>query len=749
MLETRQEMLGAKTKAKAPAPKMVIASPAGKPSSAALPTGSSSVIPAAVVTAIPSQRDVLPSMSEKKGSKKKKGQTSRGGTPPSSQRKSEEQDGSSSTFAPRATSAYEVVATKPPLVRAAVETTSAEVGKVPSGTKVYVLEMLEQPDGAKRACIALEGSQKPHGWLTAVTKDGVENLRKLPLPVYEVLASKPPLVRAGFELNSDKVAGVDLTKGTRVHVLETRTMPDGAHRACIAPEGSEAPHGWVTSVTKDGIENIREVQASGGSSGSSKEVASTSAFGGRLPIPARIVALKPPLVRAAAETTSEKKGELPCGSSVIFLEMRAQPDGSKRACIALEGADQPHGWLTAVTKDGVENLRLVIHEVSATKPPLVRSAAETTSEKVGELAIGTRVHVIETRTMPDGSKRACIILQQPQQQQPQQQQPYGWVTSVSKEGTANLRLLDTLPDPAANAAVKVPATPRPLSVSPTALTASTARLIPKTYRGGKPMSAEDAAAAEARAAARKQAKAEQRALEEMVKFQKEAEKKAKTLAVKEEEKRRMDAIRQDKERAANEARLRAQKRKEEELAAAKEAERLQAEKAMREAKAARAAVEAKKGQRGAGPHVAIATAEDLASRFKTINAQAHATLDPAYKEAFKALKEADKLISEVEPTRRNEAHRPHGRPDGALSRHIDVPPQSLMLMFNCFRAEYKLELGDISTVPDAEDVPIKALASLVTIGRLKISPDKGTPFMERIEFPNQVDPLTNTFYPSA
>ena len=41
---------------------------------------------------------------------------------------------------------------------------------------------------------------------------------------------------------------------------------------------------------------------------------------------------------------------------MIFLEMRAQPDGSKRACIALEGADQPHGWLTAVIKDGVENL---------------------------------------------------------------------------------------------------------------------------------------------------------------------------------------------------------------------------------------------------------------------------------------------------------------------------------------------------------------------------------------------------------
>ena len=33
-------------------------------------------------------------------------------------------------------------------------------------------------------------------------------------------------------------------------------------------------------------------------------------------------------------------------------------------------------------------------------------------------------------------------------------------------------------------------------------------------------------------------------------------------------------------------------------------------------------------------------------------------------------------------------------------------------MFNCHRAEYKLVMGDISGMPDAEDVPLKSLASL-------------------------------------
>jgi hypothetical protein len=61
----------------------------------------------------------------------------------------------------------------------------------------------------------------------------------------------------------------------------------------------------------------------------------------------------------------------------------------------------------------------------------------------------------------------------------------------------------------------------------------------------------------------------------------------------------------------------------------------------------------------------------------------------------------------------------------------------MILMFNCYRAECKLVMGDITTLPDAEDVHLKALASLQSIGRVKISPDKGTPFMDRLDFSNE------------
>ena len=40
-------------------------------------------------------------------------------------------------------------------------------------------------------------------------------------------------------------------------------------------------------------------------------------------------------------------------------------------------------------------------------PALVRAAFDTKSDKVGELATGTRVHVLETRSTPDGAVRAC------------------------------------------------------------------------------------------------------------------------------------------------------------------------------------------------------------------------------------------------------------------------------------------------------------------------------------------------------
>ena len=126
---------------------------------------------------------------------------------------------------------------------------------------MHVLETRSTDDGVRRARVALEGREAPYGWLTAVSKDGITNLR---LAVHEV-CSKPTLIRSAFELNSDKVG--ELPPGTRVHVVETRSTADGARRACVALESQIAwapimrAHGWLTATTKDGSSNIRPIGA--------------------------------------------------------------------------------------------------------------------------------------------------------------------------------------------------------------------------------------------------------------------------------------------------------------------------------------------------------------------------------------------------------------------------------------------------------------------------------------------------------
>ena len=67
--------------------------------------------------------------------------------------------------------------------------------------------------------------------------------------------SKAALVRAGFELNSDKVG--EIAPGTTVGVLEERENSDGSKRAAIALEHSAGLYGWITSVTSSGAVNLR------------------------------------------------------------------------------------------------------------------------------------------------------------------------------------------------------------------------------------------------------------------------------------------------------------------------------------------------------------------------------------------------------------------------------------------------------------------------------------------------------------
>ena len=58
-------------------------------------------------------------------------------------------------------------------------------------------------------------------------------------------------------------------------------------------------------------------------------------------------------------------------------------------------------------------------------------------------------------------------------------------------------------------------------------------------------------------------------------------------------------------------------------------------------------------------------------------------------------------------------------------------------MFNCNRCSFELQQGDLTTLPESEALDLKSMLNQTTIGRVKIAPEKGTLFIDRVEFPNE------------
>lgn len=82
--------------------------------------------------------------------------------------------------------------------------------------------------------------------------------------------------------------------------------------------------------------------------------------------------------------------------------------------------------------------------------------------------------------------------------------------------------------------------------------------------------------------------------------------------------------------------------------------------------------------------------------------------------------------------------RPDGKPDDKPSRHRLAPPAGMALLFNPCSCHFDVLSGDeVSTVPAAEAFDLRASHSGATVGRVKVSPVKGTDFAERVEFPSE------------
>ena len=76
------------------------------------------------------------------------------------------------------------------------------------------------------------------------------------VPYWAAADGELRLVRQGFSLKTPPVGR--LAASTRILVMETKRMQDGALRGAVALEGKCGEvHGWMTLVLKDGTDNVR------------------------------------------------------------------------------------------------------------------------------------------------------------------------------------------------------------------------------------------------------------------------------------------------------------------------------------------------------------------------------------------------------------------------------------------------------------------------------------------------------------
>lgn len=156
-------------------------------------------------------------------------------------------------------------------------------------------------------------------------------------------------------------------------------------------------------------------------------------------------------VRKARETDSEilkdvhkKDLKLGSGSLMRVVDEFEIVEGitklmTKRMHVILDGDSEPVGWVTGLTRDGTENLRLASAGFPlrrAIKPLVCREGKETNSKKLDDIPRHTLLRVLEEATMPDGSVRAklakgdvtCV-------------EEIGWIT-LSKPGEDEPKLED-------------------------------------------------------------------------------------------------------------------------------------------------------------------------------------------------------------------------------------------------------------------------------------------------------------------
>ena len=605
------------------------------------------------------------------------------------------------------------------MIRTGFELSTPKMAELAAGSTVTLHEVRQLPDGTTRACIQLSGSAK-RGWCTMIGRDG-DGSRLL-------------------EMDSD--AAIAILEASNRHRRPSSSRGGGD----MSARGRSAD-GRSDDEGADGQPSARSRSTDGQRKGGSGH--GGNAFTPRGQQTWVISSPKPLLVRGDFDLQSGKVGELAPGTKVHILETRPLPDGGKRVRLALQDSTSPYGWVTAVTKSGQENLQPHLFEVVSAKPLVVRAGFDTKSKKVGEIANGTLLFLLETRETADGSSRMRFALAQAGGGMIEG----GWVTSITKDGAENVRESDLKGLRAAAHAATRSATGGVGNAA-----AELDHALKEARKGGlgkggggshvgangkgETMAAVVAAARAVASSLGKAAAAQgggtAAAAAALAAAASKMEKQGKggggagggglasggvggaaAAAADgiggggEKKSARGDGSRSDRDHTKS---------------------------VPTTPKGAASGGTTPKGAKSphgsAGPSSARRDGPD----YDKMREELKAKVAKAREEVLKLASKRALTDEDVKATRyvRNEAHRPSGRADEMPSRHRDVAIGApSILMFNCNRCSFEVSAGDISTLPDSDAIDIKSLFSHTTLGRVKIPPEKGTPFVERVEFPNE------------
>ncbi len=136
--------------------------------------------------------------------------------------------------------------------------------------------------------------------------------------------------------NLDTRLVTQLAAHTRLYVVDSCWLDDSTKRVLIVLEGDDAPLGWATAITPDGIPLIYLFAR-----------------------PLYEVAKQPLKVRQHFEQSSKFRKQLSVGTRMHVIETRRTNDGAQRVCIIVIGEEEPTGWVTSIKPDGKRTLKEV------------------------------------------------------------------------------------------------------------------------------------------------------------------------------------------------------------------------------------------------------------------------------------------------------------------------------------------------------------------------------------------------------